>query len=160
MEVTPLSYATVGCAAGFARSSTTLSYRARVTRTLPLIVAGRTYAGALASAEEMVRGDERAHGYSTELQRAAVPVLAAAAVLAHRHGLTHAGLRLRLLGGEGGLGPLTSADGDDEARAAGSELRRFLADSDPGTDAHRNLVLAEAAGMLQRETALRRQARS
>jgi hypothetical protein len=131
-------------------------------RTLPLIVAGRTYADALASAAEMVRGDERAHGYSTELQRSAVPVLAAAAVLAHRQGLTNAGLRVRLLGGEGGLGPLAaeSPDGDDEARTAAAELRRFLADADLGTNAHRNLVLAEAAGMLQREPALRRQARS
>lgn len=131
-------------------------------RTLPLIVAGRTYADALASAAEMVRGDERAHGYSTELQRSAVPVLAAAAVLAHRLGLTNAGLRVRLLGGEGGLGPLAveSPAGDDEARAAAAELRRLLAGADPDTNAHRNLVLAEAAGMLLREPALRRQARS
>jgi hypothetical protein len=130
-------------------------------RTLPLIAAGRTYADALASAGELVRGDERAHGYSTELQRSAVPVLAAAAVLAHRHGLTNAGLRLRLLGGEGGLGSLVTSDGDgDEARAAAATLRQFLADADVGTNAHRNLVLAEAASMLQREAALRRQARS
>jgi hypothetical protein len=131
-----------------------------VDRTLPLILAGQTYAEALASAGEMVRGDERAHGYSTELQRSAVPVLAAAAVLAHRQGLTNAGLRVRLLGGEGGLGPLASLDGDDEARTAAAELRQFLAGTDPGTNAHRNLILAEAASMLLREPAVRRQARS
>jgi uncharacterized membrane protein len=43
---------------------------------------------------------------------------------------------------------------------AAAELRRFLAGTDPGTSAHRNLVLAEAASMLLREPALRRQARS
>jgi hypothetical protein len=129
-------------------------------RTLPLIAAGRTYADALASAQELVRGDEREHGYSTELQRSAVPVLAAAAVLAHREGLTNATLRVRLLGGDGGLDPLTSLDGDDEARAAAAELRRFLADSDLAANAHRNLVLTEAAAMVLREPTLRRRARS
>jgi len=131
-----------------------------VDRTPPLIVAGRTYADALASAAELVRGDERAHGYSTELQRSAVPVLAAAAVLAHRQGLTNAALRVRLLGGEGGLGALMSLDSDEEARAAAAGLRQFLADPDPATNAHRHLILAEAASMLLREPTLRRQARS
>lgn len=42
---------------------------------LPPIAAGRTYAGAPESAADLVRGDERGHGYSTELQRSAVPVL-------------------------------------------------------------------------------------
>lgn len=129
-------------------------------RTLPLIAAGRTYADALASAEEMVRGHERAHGYSTDLQRSAVPVLAAAAVLAHRQGLTNASLRLRLLGDEGGPDALAAPEGDDEARAATAELHRLLADADLATDAHRSLVLAEAATLLLREPALRRQARS
>ncbi|HEY6749294.1 MAG TPA: hypothetical protein VI357_26715 [Mycobacteriales bacterium] len=129
---------------------------------LPLIAAGRTYAGALESAAEMVRGDERAYGYSTELQRSAVPVLAAAAVLAHRQGLTGAGLRLRLLGVKGGLEPLVeaAADGDDEAGTAAAALRAFLAGADLDSSAHRNLVLTEAASMLLREPTLRRQARS
>jgi acyl dehydratase len=116
-----------------------------------LIAAGRTYAGALESAAELVRGDERAYGYSTELQRSAVPVLAAAAVLAHRHGLSGAGLRSRLLGAEGGLDPLVAAADDDEARTAAADLRRFLADADLASNAHRNLVLTEAASMLLRE---------
>ncbi len=125
----------------------------------PLIPAGRTYADALASAQELVRRDERTHGYVTELQRSAVPVLAAAAVLAHRQGLTNASLRVRLLGGAGGLDPLVALDGDDDAVAAAAALRRFLAGSDLDTSAHRNLVLAEAAGLLLREPMLRRQAR-
>lgn len=131
-----------------------------MSRTLPLLAAGRTYADALASAEEMVRGDERAHGYSTELQRSAVPVLAAAAVLAHRQGLTNAGLRLRLLGGEGGLDSLLEAADGDEAGPAADGLRAFLAGADLATSAHRNLVLTEAAALLLREPTLRRQARS
>jgi hypothetical protein len=129
---------------------------------MPLIAAGRTYAEALASAAEMVSGDERAYGYSTELQRSAVPVLAAAAVLAHRRGLTSSGLRTRLLGAEGGLELLVAEApaGDEEAGSAVAELGRFLAGADLGTSAHRNLVLAEAASLLVREPALRRQARS
>lgn len=119
----------------------------------PLIPAGRTYAGALESAAELV-GDS-----GTGLQRSAVPVLAAAAVLAQRQGLGNAGLRTRLLGGDGGMDPLIEAAADDDARAAAADLRRFLADADLAGNAHRNLVLTEAASMLLREPALRRQAR-
>ena len=125
-------------------------------RTLPLIAAGRTYAEALASAEEMVRGD----GYGTDLQRAAVPVLAAAAVLAHRQGLTNASLRVRLLGGDGGPDALMTSDGDDDVVAAAAVLRRFLAGTDLDTSARRNVILTEAAALLVREPTLRRQARS
>lgn len=72
-----------------------------------------------------------------------MPVPAAAAVLAHRQGLTNAALRVWLLGGEGGLGALMSLDSDEEARAAAAGLRQFRADPDPATNAHRHLILAE-----------------
>jgi hypothetical protein len=93
---------------------------------------------------------ESRNGFSTDLQRKAAPMLARAAVLANRRGLSQAGLR-RLLWGGNALTALIDdavASPNEEERLAALWLQLQFADHDVATSAERNMIMVEAGSLL------------
>jgi hypothetical protein len=93
---------------------------------------------------------ESRNGFSTDLQRKAAPMLARAAVLANRRGLSQAGLR-RLLWGGNALTALIDdavASPNEEERLAALWPQLQFADHDVATSAERNMIMVEAGSLL------------
>ena len=108
---------------------------------------------ALTAVNQVIASFETRHGFSTDLQRKAAPMLARAAVLANRRGLSTRDLR-SLLWGSPGLTALIDeavASPDEEERLAALWLQPLFADHDLATRAERNMIMVEAGNLLRSE---------